>query len=97
MKKEKLSGDEGRNNKWSVVERRQLGRFKKKKKSTEKTPQAIKWMFERMAVMIGVKSSVSLLPKNKGFEISFKVTERLLVRLPRQSVGCIIWFLHVCI
>lgn len=95
MKKEKLSGDEGRN-KWSVVERRQLGRFKKKK-STEKTPQAIKWMFERMAVMIGVKSSVSLLPKNKGFEISFNVTESLLVRLPRQSVGCIIWFLHVCI
>lgn len=66
-----------------MVERRQLGRLKKKN-STKKAPQAIKWMFERMAVMIGVKSSVSLLPKNKGFEIPFKVTEWLLVRLPPQ-------------
>ena len=44
-----------------------------------KKPQAIKWMTERMVVIIGVKSSVFFffLPKNKSFEKVFKVTERL--------------------
>lgn len=43
------------------------------------------WMSERMAVMTGAKSSVSFLPKNECFEMSCKVTKRLLVRLASQS------------
>lgn len=71
VKKEKLSGDEERNNKWSVEKRREI-----KKKFNWKTPQLIQWISERMAV-IGVKGSVSFLPKNKSFEILFNLTERL--------------------